>query len=202
MHRTKESYTSGEAARLCGLSLSTLKRWVLRGSLKAYRTPGGGIRILRADLMDFLREFKLPLHVLQPKSHPTVLVQVRSEAKRQALRKALQRWKGRFQVKEVESNLDLGYELGRIQPSFVVFEGSDAKEAQDRCADIRRTLAPLPVRIGVLSAAPLSPGDADAARPEAALVLQEDPAHMELFLCRLFGEIEGLEAIAPRAEAV
>lgn len=43
--------TAREAARLCGVSVRTLHRYVKGGKLTGYRTPGGTFRYRRADIL-------------------------------------------------------------------------------------------------------------------------------------------------------
>jgi excisionase family DNA binding protein len=50
-----EPLTTGEAARLCGLSRSTLRRAVASGQLNAWRTPGQHLRFSREACVEFLR---------------------------------------------------------------------------------------------------------------------------------------------------
>jgi excisionase family DNA binding protein len=47
--------TIGEAATLCGMSRSALRRAVARGHLAAWHTPGNHLRVSRRDFADFLR---------------------------------------------------------------------------------------------------------------------------------------------------
>jgi excisionase family DNA binding protein len=47
-----------EAARVLGVSLSTVRRWSDSGTLPSYRTPGGQRRYSRAQLEDFLRSLQ------------------------------------------------------------------------------------------------------------------------------------------------
>ena len=50
-----EVLTTGEAARLCGLSRSTLRRAVAAGQISASRTPGQHLRFSRQACVEFLR---------------------------------------------------------------------------------------------------------------------------------------------------
>ena len=53
--------TSGEAARLCGVSFRTVIRWIERGRLQAYKLPGrGDHRVPLAELRRFMRENSIP----------------------------------------------------------------------------------------------------------------------------------------------
>ena len=51
-----EILTTGEAAALCGVSRSTLRRAVAQGQLTAWHTPGKHLRFTRASCMDFARQ--------------------------------------------------------------------------------------------------------------------------------------------------
>jgi len=46
--------TPRDAARLIGISYSTIKQWILTGKLKTVKTPGGHHRITQASLRPFL----------------------------------------------------------------------------------------------------------------------------------------------------
>lgn len=55
-------YTTGAVARLCGVCMKTAGKWIDSGRLKGYRIPGGqDRRVLRSDLLAFLRREGMPL---------------------------------------------------------------------------------------------------------------------------------------------
>ena len=45
----------GEAARLCGLSRTVLRRMVAQGRIRAWRTPGRHLRFSPSDCLEFSR---------------------------------------------------------------------------------------------------------------------------------------------------
>jgi len=47
--------TTGEAAALCGLARSTLRRAVSQRLITAWHTPGGHLRFSRAECLEFAR---------------------------------------------------------------------------------------------------------------------------------------------------
>jgi excisionase family DNA binding protein len=51
----EEILTTGEAAALCGVSRSTLRRAVAQGQLQAWHTPGKHLRFTRAACLEFAR---------------------------------------------------------------------------------------------------------------------------------------------------
>jgi molybdopterin-binding protein len=54
MPRNDNMLTPREAARLIGISYATIKQWILTGSLKTVKTPGGHHRIAESSLKPFL----------------------------------------------------------------------------------------------------------------------------------------------------
>lgn len=53
--RADDIMTTGEAAALCGVSRSTLRRAVAQGQLVAWHTPGNHLRFSRVSCEDFAR---------------------------------------------------------------------------------------------------------------------------------------------------
>jgi excisionase family DNA binding protein len=54
----KLGYTTSEAARRLGVSLSTIRRWSDMGYLRGYRTPGGQRRFSAQQLDEFLESLE------------------------------------------------------------------------------------------------------------------------------------------------
>jgi len=147
----KQSFTTGEAARLCGLGLSTIKRWVRRDALKAYKTPGGDYRILREHLIDFMRTFNIPLHEFSSEDGPKpILIAITNPVNRKSILNSLERWGDALALTIVEDDLDLGYALGTTRPVYVIIEADSTEEMLKRTVHIRRTRAPAPIRIGAI----------------------------------------------------
>lgn len=185
----KTSYTSGEAARLCGLSPSTIKRWVDRGALKAYQTPGGNLRILQDHLLDFMRECGIPSHETPADSPPVILLAVENENTRSALVRAARQWGDALVVKIAKGDFDFGYILGQSRPAFIVLEGRSRRSLD--CAEIRRVLTPETVRIGIVAPLGQRVKAGDASRPDVAATPNERShnGHWELtFLTALLGQ--------------
>lgn len=53
--------TTGEAARILGIGLNTVKRWISSGALRGVCTPGGHWRISEEDLHQFMQENGMPI---------------------------------------------------------------------------------------------------------------------------------------------
>ncbi len=76
--RTKRTHlstfvTTGQAARHCQVSVPALRRWIQHGQLKAFKTPGGHLRIVGEEFQRFLREHGMPAYPTLP-SEARILV--------------------------------------------------------------------------------------------------------------------------------
>ena len=56
----KEVFTTFEAAKICNANITSIKNWIDKGELRAFRTPGGHYRIERKVLDDFLNRHGMP----------------------------------------------------------------------------------------------------------------------------------------------
>lgn len=54
-------FSTHSAAKFCRVTPMTIIRWIEEGRIKAYKTPGGHRRIMRADLEDFCRRSGIPM---------------------------------------------------------------------------------------------------------------------------------------------
>ncbi|MDD2806724.1 MAG: response regulator [Elusimicrobiales bacterium] len=57
----KKFYTTSQTAEICSVAHTTVIRWIGEGKIKAHETPGGHRRIEKADLLDFLKRFSMPV---------------------------------------------------------------------------------------------------------------------------------------------
>ncbi|ODN41937.1 response regulator [Piscirickettsia litoralis] len=63
---SKEILTTGDAAKLCGVTVKTIIRWIDQGKLNAFKLPGrGDHRILRNEMIDFLKVNNIPFNQVQ-----------------------------------------------------------------------------------------------------------------------------------------
>lgn len=66
--------TTFEAADVCNVSYNTIKNWVKRGLLSAYRTAGGHLRIKTDELKKFSREYNIPLYDRKDSTRRRILI--------------------------------------------------------------------------------------------------------------------------------
>jgi excisionase family DNA binding protein len=59
---TPEFISVGFVAKGCGVSNTTVLRWISTGQLPAFRLPSGHYRIERNDFSEFLARHRIPGH--------------------------------------------------------------------------------------------------------------------------------------------
>lgn len=57
----KSALTTRDVARYCHVAPTTVSRWIKRGYLQAYTTPGGHHRILLGNFRTFLERNRMPI---------------------------------------------------------------------------------------------------------------------------------------------
>jgi excisionase family DNA binding protein len=60
--------TTFDAAKLCNANITSIKNWIEKGEIVAFRTPGGHFRIERRALSDFLERHQMPNPLEAPHS--------------------------------------------------------------------------------------------------------------------------------------
>ena len=63
---TPEYISVGFVAKRCGVSNTTVLRWISTGQLPAFRLPGGHYRVGSQDLSDFISRYSMHIG----KNHP------------------------------------------------------------------------------------------------------------------------------------
>lgn len=115
----KTVYTTGEAAKLCNLSLQTIIRCFDSGKLNGYRVPGSRFRRIPHDaLLDFMRAYGLPTEALEGPKRKLLIVDDHTglgDLLTQLLEKD-----GRFEIRNLTSGEPAPRELAEYEPELVV----------------------------------------------------------------------------------
>lgn len=115
----KTVYTTGEAAKLCNLSLQTIIRCFDSGKLHGYRVPGSRFRrIPRESLLEFMRAYGLPTEALEGPKRKLLIVDDHTglgDLLTQLLEKD-----GRFEIRNLNAGDPAPRELADYQPELVV----------------------------------------------------------------------------------
>lgn len=123
MMDTRNTYTTGDIAKICGVHFRTVIRWIERGYLKAYQLPGrGDNRIQHKDLVSFLQENKIPvpqeLHSVEQTSRVLIVEDDPRAAKN--MERILMR--GGFETAIAENGFMAGLMLSDFAPAVMTLD--------------------------------------------------------------------------------
>ncbi len=110
-------FTAAAVARFCGVDLKTIHHWCAKGKLRHQKTEGNHVRVERADLVAFLREYGMPLPGELRRGRPRVFVVGGDGDARDAVAKSLAK---RFVVTVFEDAVDALVAMGERAPQAVV----------------------------------------------------------------------------------
>jgi len=148
----KDVLTTFEAAKLCRVSYNTIKNWIKRDLLSAYRTAGGHLRIKSDDLRIFCREHGIPMDEKSAPVRRKVLVVDDEESVRVAINDALQNYHEKLEVFTASDGFEAGSQMESVRPDIVILDlvmpGMDGFKV---CQNIRRSPALGHTKIMVLT---------------------------------------------------
>jgi excisionase family DNA binding protein len=125
----KKIFSSCEVGKLIGADPSSVNRWIDSGKLVAFRTPGGHRRVLRAELVTFLKELGMPLPPELRSTPVALLIGEFTPAAKKAVKQI-------EMESTFEKNLTQGLlDIGKIKPDVVVLRNgaSGVSEEIKRC---------------------------------------------------------------------
>ncbi|MEZ4465058.1 MAG: response regulator [bacterium] len=121
-------FSTHSAARFCRVTPMTIIRWIEEGRIKAYKTPGGHRRIMRADLEHFCRRQGIPMQWearVDPDATPRVLVVDDDPSVVDAILDALMDSSTKdegFSVEHTDNAFDAGRLVAGFRPHFVFLD--------------------------------------------------------------------------------
>ena len=126
MRRTKRTHlstfvTTGQAARHCQVSVPALRRWIQRGQLNAFKTPGGHFRIVREELQRFLREHGMPPYPVPPSEARILIVDDEPEVV-ELLREFLAGDPRGFKLETATDGYEALIKVGAFRPSLLLLD--------------------------------------------------------------------------------
>lgn len=121
MSAPKRVLTSGEVARFCGVHFRTVIRWIDKGSLKAYKLPGGGNnRIEEQDFIAFLKSNDLPIPEEFQYSNNRILIVDDVHAMAAAIQRVLRR--AGFETMVAHDGFSAGHLLASFKPTLMTLD--------------------------------------------------------------------------------
>lgn len=122
IHKTPAIYTTYDIGRMTGTDPTTVHKWIDKGLMRGYRTPGGHRRVRAEDLRTFLLAHQMPIpkELGGPDSLRVLLVDEDAQAMK-ALSKALKKQRPNWDVLVLQSGIEALLQLKSIAPDALVF---------------------------------------------------------------------------------
>jgi excisionase family DNA binding protein len=112
--------TSTEVGQLLQVDGATINNWVRAGRMRAFRTPGGHLRMRAGDLLAFMRDIGMAIpKELQALGRPKVLVVDDDEHLVRALKRLIRPYANQIEVEFVTNGIDALVRVGSFKPNLV-----------------------------------------------------------------------------------
>lgn len=116
-------FTTGEAAKACGVKLNTIKNWIRNGNISAIKTPGGHWRIPKAPFMAFMEAFNTP--AVPSATAPTekrILIIDDDPGAHVLIAGTLEMCGSNYEVHSAHNGYSGLIEIGRLQPDLILLD--------------------------------------------------------------------------------
>ena len=179
--------TTGEAARMCGVQLNTIKNWIRSGEIPAIRTPGGHWRIPRSAFLSFMSRMGISLSMTsdrnKPGQKPCILIIDDDPVAHDLMSDILALEFPWFEIRSVRDGYTGLIEIGLYQPELILLDimmpGINGLEIIQR---LKQANSPMPhARVIAVTAASdrrLVVNRIRAAGPEALLFKPLEPTKL------------------------
>jgi len=109
-------------AQLLHVDPGSVANWIDQGLLKAHRTPGGHRRVAEMDLVQFLRDHRMPMPAELHAAPTRVLIVDDEPAITQLLARALKTTYPDFEIAEAHGGFHAGTVLAELKPDIVILD--------------------------------------------------------------------------------
>lgn len=122
MEEKKTQFGTLDVARMLGVSAMTVVRWIDKGLIRAFKTPGNHRRILREDLKHFIRKMGFPIpddladdrwRILAVDDEPEVL---------EVLTRIFDGKSDSYEVYQAQDGVTALIEVGRVKPDLLLLD--------------------------------------------------------------------------------
>jgi excisionase family DNA binding protein len=149
-------FTTYDIGRMTGTDPTTVHKWIDKGLLRGYRTPGGHRRVRGEDLRNFLNAHRMPIprELGGADSLRVMLVDGEPEALKN-LARAIKRLKPAWDLVTSESGVDALLTLPQAQPDVLVYDLAIADaDGLAVCQQLRGHTETASVKVLAVSARP------------------------------------------------
>ena len=109
-------------AEMLHVDPGSVANWIDQGLLNAHRTPGGHRRVLKTDLIKFLREHKMPVPPQLGTTPVRVLVVDDEAAVAKLIAKAIKNKYPDYEIMEANDGFQAGSLIATVKPDVVILD--------------------------------------------------------------------------------
>lgn len=150
-----KTYTSGDVAQICGVSLRTVIRWIEKGELKGFKLPGrGNNRVSEENLINFLKAHNIPFpeELISPGENLILIVDDEPAAARAIQRVLIG---AGYETKIAANGFEAGLLLTQLKPAIMTLDlNMPGLNGEDVISYVRHADHLISARILVISGAP------------------------------------------------
>ena len=120
----KKFFTTGQIAKICGVSIATVQKWIDAGEIDSYRLPltGSERRVPRKSLLTFMKKYNVPTTELEAATPYRILVVDSDMSMRKHIQQA---WDAADEIPEIrfaESGSDALLQAGGFDPDMILMD--------------------------------------------------------------------------------
>ncbi|HBR15419.1 MAG TPA: response regulator [Candidatus Omnitrophica bacterium] len=122
----EKSLISKNIAEYCQVTQRTAVQWINEGKLKSFRTPGKHIRVNRADFIEFLKKYQMPIpeelvSSLNTNSKKKILIVDDDRSMVDSIRRFLQR-ETVYDLEIAYDGFEAGQKFSDFKPDLVILD--------------------------------------------------------------------------------
>ena len=117
-----KAYSTTQVARVLGVAVGSVANWIDQGELKAGRTPGGHRRVVREDLVAFLRQQNFPVPPDLLPSSPKVLIVDDEASVTKLIGAEIAEKRSDIEILEAHNGFAAGEFVGLAKPDVVILD--------------------------------------------------------------------------------
>lgn len=120
----KKFFTTGQIAKICGVSIATVQKWIDAGEIDSYRLPltASERRVPRESLLAFMKKYNVPTDEIQAKQSFRVLVIDSDTEYQKSIKKSLDGFEEKTETLIYGEGSEALLEAGAFQPNVIILD--------------------------------------------------------------------------------
>lgn len=181
--------TTSDVARYCHVSRFTVSKWIRKGKLEAYQTPGGHYRVPLSDFRAFLKRYKMPIEddlLVTVPGHTRVLVMTDEDDVNRFIERALSRDSAPIRVASAGHEYGTGCQVMAFHPDLVIVDLDTSKISSSVCQRIKEGPASGHIKVLAITGE-RAPGDFQRIQNAGADAMLSKPLDRQTLLEKVYG---------------